>query len=72
VAAGSEANADLTQDVRDAGRAERHQFGGLAGKILTGLIRPPGANRGACGLISMGPADSAGSTAIRPLLCSGR
>lgn len=34
--------------------AEREAFGALAGKVLTGLIRPPGATRWMCRLCDVG------------------
>jgi DNA-binding MarR family transcriptional regulator len=39
--------------------AEREAFGALAGKVLTGLIRPPGATRWMCRLCEVGACRSA-------------
>jgi DNA-binding MarR family transcriptional regulator len=50
----SQARLELMEEALDVlSPAERRQFGELAGKILAGLIRPPGATRWTCRLCDL-------------------
>lgn len=44
----------LDEALRPLNAAERHQLGQLVGKILAGLVRPPGATRWTCRLCDLG------------------